>query len=160
MITVRPTVDSDKEHLLQWFQEDDILKWYPMSNQKEIDDAVRLIWANLSFGVVLTAELDGVPCGIINLYLQAFEKIKHQALFAIIVKSESRGKGVGTALISRMIEIAREKNIELLHLEVYENNPAINLYKRMGFTIYGRQEKFINENGVYSAKILMQKKLC
>jgi putative acetyltransferase len=111
-------------------------------------------------GGVLTALWDGVPCGNATLYLQPYKKLAHQCLFAIIVDEKYRGKGVGRKLMIELME--RAKNIfkiELLHLEVYEGNPAIHLYRDLGFTQYGVQKHFVKDNGVYRAKILMQKKL-
>ncbi|NGX26957.1 MAG: hypothetical protein K940chlam6_00884, partial [Chlamydiae bacterium] len=48
---------------------------------------------------------------------------------------------------------------EMLHLEVYETNPAINLYRRLGFTEFGIQKKFIKEDGRYMGKIFMERPL-
>ena len=49
--------------------------------------------------------------------------------------------------------------IEILHLEVYQGNPAIRLYERLGFKEFGRQPKFIKIGGEYLDKIMMQKEL-
>ena len=71
-----------------------------------------------------------------------------------------RGKGVGKALVEQLMKHAKEKfKIEILHLEVYEGNPAKRLYERLGFTPFGCQTRFIKEDGKYIAKIFMQKKL-
>ncbi len=156
-IEIRPTEDSDKEPLFSWFHDEGMLQWYPMSTDRELEDAIRQIWNNIPLGVVLTATLDGEPVGIANLYLQGFKKISHQSLFAIIVKKECQGQGIGTALLENLIQIAIKKGIELLHLEVYEGNPAIRLYERLGFEKYGVEKKFIKDNGKYYSKILMQK---
>ena len=57
-------------------------------------------------------------------------------------------------------KLAKEEfHIELLHLEVYEGNPAIRLYERFGFVKYGEHPHFIKEEGRYLSKILMQKLL-
>lgn len=158
-IEIRPTEDADRAHLFSWFQEPGILKWFPMSTEREIEDAIRIIWLNKAQGASLTAVVDEAPCGIANLYLQSFEKIAHQTLFALIVKKEVRGKGIGTALMQELIALAKKKGIELLHLEVYEKNPAISLYERLGFTKYGYEKHFIKEEGNYYGKIMMQKEL-
>jgi len=57
--------------------------------------------------------------------------------------------------------LAKERfKIEFLHLEVYEGNPAIRLYQRLGFEQYGFQRQFVkDEDGKYLGKILMQKYL-
>ena len=69
-------------------------------------------------------------------------------------------RGAGTILLNAQMKNAREKfDIEILHLEVYEGNPARRLYKRLGFTKFGEQRHFIKEDGHYRAKVYMQKEL-
>lgn len=156
-LEIRFTNDSDREALFSWFHQEGMLRWYPMSTDWELEDAIKQIWQNIPHGVVITATLDEEPVGIANLYLQSFQKISHQSLFAIIVKKDCQGKGIGTALLTELIEIAKRKEIELLHLEVYEGNPAIRLYERLGFERFGEEKNFIKEDGKYFSKILMQK---
>lgn len=110
-------------------------------------------------GAVLTAVWDGVPCGVANLYLHPYKKLSHQSLFAIIVDEKHRGKGVGKKLLQSLIILAKEKGVELLHLEVYEHNPAAHLYRKLGFKEYGIQRHFIKDGGKYLAKIMMQMRL-
>lgn len=159
-LEIRLTKPEDAPHLQQWLSDPKILRWFPMINEREIQDAVR-IWIGYSrFGSALTAEWNGIPCAMANLYIQPYKKMSHQCLFSIIVEEQRRGKGVGKILLENLMKLAKEKfNIELLHLEVYEGNPAQNLYKRLGFKEFGRQERFIKENGTYLTKICMQKEL-
>ena len=78
------------------------------------------------------------PCGMANLYIQPYRKLAHTCLFAIIVKEDMRGKGIGKAMLDYVMEHAKTRfNIEILHLEVYEGNPAKRLYERAGFTEFG-----------------------
>ena len=159
-VTVRMAQDMDYNHLVQWLSEPEILKWFPLNDKREIDDAARIWMSYIQQNAVLTAEVDGSPCGTANLYIQPFKKLAHQCLFAIIVDGKHRGKGVGTVLLENLIDLARNRcGIEILHLEVYEGNPAIRLYERFGFSEYGRQNHFVKEDGMYRAKILMQKRL-
>jgi putative acetyltransferase len=95
-----------------------------------------------------------------TLYIQGYEKLKHTCLFSIIVQKDKRGCGIGRVLMERLIELAQQKfKIEILHLEVYEGNPAYKMYEQLGFVQFGRHEKFIKEKGEYLAKIFMQKKI-
>lgn len=159
-LTIRPTELSDAPYLAQWLSDEDILRWFPMCDAREIEDAVR-IWVGYSrMGAGLTALWKGEPCGMANLYIQPYKKLAHTCLFSIIVKKELRGQGVGRFLLSHLIDLARSQfHIETLHLEVYEGNPAQYLYEKMGFVPFGRQSHFIKEQEGYSAKILMEKKL-
>lgn len=159
-IRVRLSKEEEAPLVAQWIAEPDVLRWFPMHDQREIDDAVR-IWAGYTrMQASFTADYEGVPAGMAVLYLQTFKRLAHQSLFAIIVDAKYRNLGIGKALIEHFEKAARDQfNIEILHLEVYEGNPAIHLYERMGFKEYGRHPRFIKDNGKYIGKILMQKKL-
>ena len=159
-IKIRFSVEKDESYLIDWLSEPGILKWFPMCDLREIKDAAR-IW--ISFAkekAVLTATLDDIPVGIANLYLNPMKKLAHQSLFAIIVDPKHRNKKIGTRLLIELEKLAKERfKIEVMHLEVYEENPAISLYERFGYKHYGIQKRFIKEKDRYRGKIFMQKEL-
>ena len=103
---------------------------------------------------------NGEPCGSAVLNLQAFQKLAHTCLLTILVEESRRGIGVGTALLSDLIDLAKDTfHIEVLHLEVYEDNPALGLYEKMGFKPFGEHKNFTRETDRYRSKIFMQKLL-
>lgn len=157
-IQIRYTELSDAKHLKEWLLEPGVLRWFPMLRDIEIDDAVAR-WVGFSkVRSSLTVEIDGVPCGLASLYIQHYWKLEHQCEFGIIVGNGQRGKGVGSKLLDALMHLAKENfHIELLHLQVYEGNPAINLYKRFGFREFGRQTHWIKENGEYLGRIFMER---
>ncbi len=76
------------------------------------------------------AEENGKIKGYILMHL--FEEGLH--IINIAVRKEARRKGIGTMMLKKAVNIAEEKNIPLLVLEVRESNiQAINLYKKFGF---------------------------
>ncbi len=157
-LTIRFTEESDQEYLKQWLNNEYVLRWFPLVDEREIDDAVRIWIGYAKQKASLTALWNGVPCGSAVLNLQPFEKLKHTCLLTILVEEDKRGKGVGTALLSALEKLAKESfQIEVLHLEVYEDNPAMRLYLRMGFTIFGEQKRFAKEEDRYRSKTFMQK---
>jgi putative acetyltransferase len=159
-ISIRPADESDQKYLVEWLLQPGVLDGFPLSDIREIEDAARIWISYAKQMAVLTALWDGVPCGIANLYLQPYKKLAHQCLFAIIVDEKYRGKGVGTILMNELVALAKNSfKIEILHLEVYEGNPARRLYERMGFIQYGLQRRFVKDEGKYIAKVLMQKYL-
>jgi len=160
-IEIKESKPEDMKYIRKWLSDPETLKWYPMCNDREIEDAA-IFWISfVKYGAVLTAYYNNEAAGIVNLYLQPYQKFSHQCLLAIIVKNEFRGKGIGTKLIQEIEKRAKEKfNIKFLHLEVYENNPAVRLYERQGFVEYGEHKHFIkNLDGSYQSKKLMQKQL-
>lgn len=150
---------SDGKYLKQWLLDPTVARWFPMCDEVEIDDAVAR-WIGFSrYKCSLTAVINNVPCGISTLYLQPYRKLAHQCEFGIIVAPDMRGKGVGTSLINNLIHLAKENfNVELLHLQVYAENPAIRLYQRMGFREFGRQTHWIKENeDFYVGRVFMER---
>ncbi len=160
MIDIRPAMVEEGSYLTKWLADPAILRWFPMADAREIEDAVKIWMSYTRFQACFTALVDNTPAGMSTLYIQPYEKFAHQCLFAIIVDEKFRNQGIGTALLEHMCLQARDKfKIEILHLEVYEGNPAIHLYERMGFKEFGRHPRFIKLNGEYLDKIMMQKEL-
>ena len=159
-IQFRRCQPEDGIPLKEWLDHPDILRYFPMDNTFEVDDAVR-IWLSYSqLNAALSCEVDGQLAGMVVYYLQALTKLKHHCLFAIINSPDFRGKGVGTRFLEEIIRHAKEElHLEKLHLEVYEGNAAQKLYERFGFVEYGRHEKFLKKGNEYITKIVMEKEL-
>ncbi|MES2273925.1 MAG: GNAT family N-acetyltransferase [Chlamydiota bacterium] len=157
-LKIRFGEEGDQVYLIEWLLQPGVLEGFPLTDLREIEDAARIMLSYSKQHAVLTALWDGVPCGLANLYLQPYQKLAHQCLFAIIVDEKYRGKGIGTRLMEELMALAKERfNLEFIHLEVYQGNPAINLYRRLGFEEYGLQRRFMKDPGGYKDKILMQK---
>jgi RimJ/RimL family protein N-acetyltransferase len=158
-LDIRYTEATDAPHLKEWLSDPAVNTWFPMDDTPEIDDAVAR-WISFSrYRCSLTAVMDGVPCGIVTLYLQPYRKLAHQCEFGIIVAPAYRNRGIGSDLLKNLIHLAKEFfHIELLHLQVYAKNPAIRLYKRFGFVEFGNQTHWIKErDGTYTGRIFMEK---
>ncbi|AKM07593.1 GNAT family N-acetyltransferase [Pelagerythrobacter marensis] len=65
-----------------------------------------------------------------------------EELLLIAVRPESRGCGIGAALLARALEAARARGAERMFLEMRDNNPALALYSRMGFEPIGRRKAY------------------
>lgn len=156
-VHIRVSREADHSYLMSWLLETEALRWFPMTDEKEVEEAVRHWLSYRAVGACITAEIDGIPCGSATLYLHAYKKLKHQVLFSIVVDQKFRGKGVGKALIQNLEKLAKDFGIEIFHLEVYAGNPAMHLYKKLGFVEFGKHPKFVKEKNQYYDKILMQK---
>lgn len=157
-VHVRYTEESDAKYLKEWLMEPGILRWFPMYDEVEIDDAV-MRWIGFHrYKCSLTAVKNGIPCGLTTLYLQPYRKLAHQCEFGIIVGSGFRGAGIGGLLLNNLMHLAKENfRVELLHLQVYAENPAMRLYRRFGFREFGRQTHWIKDDGVYVGRVFMER---
>ncbi len=106
------------------------------------------------------AEIDGKVVGNIGFHHSQNPRTAHTASFGIGVHDQFHGLGVGSALIRTVTELADKwLNIRRIQIEVNaDNEAAIGLYKKHGFTIEGeavdrsfRDGEFINT--YYMARI-------
>lgn len=158
-LEIRYTEPGDAPYLKKWLMEQGVKRWFPMYDEVEIDDAVARWIAFARYKCSLTSVKNGVPCGIATLYLQPYRKLAHQCEFGVIIGDGYRGQGVGTDLLTNLMHLAKTRfRIELLHLQVYSENPAIHLYKRLGFVEFGYQARWIKEdNNEYTGRTFMEK---
>jgi RimJ/RimL family protein N-acetyltransferase len=158
-LEIRYTIPEDETHLMKWFKEQSVLRWFPMQYENEILDSVKRWISFYRWKCSLTATLDGVPCGIVTLWIQPYRKIAHQCQFGILVSEEFRGLGIGSALLKNIMNLAKSNfKVELVHLEVYDENPAYSLYERFGFKKFGYQERWIKEaDGKYRGRTFMER---
>jgi len=157
-LDIRYTVPKDLPFLENWLKEPGILRWFPMKYPKEVDDSIQRWIGFHKYKCSLTATLKGTPCGIATLWLQPYKKVSHQCQFGILVDQNYRGNNIGSCLLKNLMHLASSYfKIELLHLEVYEGNPAYRLYKRFNFKEFGRQSHWIKDEGEYVARIFMER---
>jgi len=57
------------------------------------------------------------------------------------VVDDARGRGIGTALLTRISELAKEADFEALSLSVEADSEAVALYERHGFVVLGKSEQ-------------------
>lgn len=63
---------------------------------------------------------------------------------AISVKKEHRGKGIGSRLISTILQRLHDEGINSVSLSVQKANPAVHLYCRFGFmTLHETEEEYV-----------------
>ncbi len=90
--------------------------------------------------------------GVVGLFREPREKLRHKGnIWGMYVPSEEQGKGIGKALLSRAIDLARQiPGLEQLHLAVVtRNRRARGLYASLGFETYGVEPRALLVNGEY-----------
>jgi len=78
-------------------------------------------------------------------------RMRHAAGIGMAVRDDWQGKGVGTALMEAVLDLADNwLNLTRIELHVYvDNAPAIALYEKFGFEIEGTHERFAFKDGQY-----------
>lgn len=93
--------------------------------------------------IYLTASCSGRVCGIAGMYLVAGEG----QITNIAVLDEYRGRHIGKALTSKLVEEGRQKGADVFTLEVASKNTvAIGLYMSLGFKEFGRRRRFYKDD--------------
>lgn len=92
-----------------------------------------------SYATYICAFLNGEMCGIASMYAIAGEA----EIMNVAVLPEYRRNGVADALMEKLFSVAREKECEIITLEVADGNSgAISLYKKHNFVVSGRRVGF------------------
>jgi ribosomal protein S18 acetylase RimI-like enzyme len=126
--------------------------------------AARLAQSNGGEDVVFGAfgEEDGGLIGLAGLGRQTGRKTRHRAhVWGMYVAPQARGRGVGRALMDRLIAHARSlPGVERLTLGVEPTNaPARTLYHTLGFVTYGMEPQAYSLDGQYWDSELMSLRL-
>ena len=76
-----------------------------------------------------------------------------EELLLIAVKPDARGRGVGNALLQKVIHAAEMRGVRKLFLEMRDKNPAQRLYLHHDFQPVGRRINYYRsgKNGPYDA---------
>jgi RimJ/RimL family protein N-acetyltransferase len=108
--------------------------------------------------IILVAELAGAIVGMLGFENSSRNRLAHRGTAHMSVLPEHRRKGIAAALLKSLIEWAQKNPvIEKLKLAVFATNqPAVSLYRKMGFAEEGRRMKEIKiAEGKYVDEILM-----
>jgi acetyltransferase len=95
--------------------------------------AARLSQLDYDRELALLAELDGRALGVAHFFA---DPDNLRAEYAIAVRSDWKGRGVGYLLMTRLIGIAWERGIgELVGEVLHENEPMLQMCRELGFSI-------------------------
>ncbi len=125
-----------------------------------IDAEERWIESHLSNPnhILLIAEINSNIVGLLDFSNGRRQRIAHTGEFGMSVEKSARDQGIGSLLLQVLIEWATSHEvIEKLGLTVHANNErAIALYKKMGFTIEGvRKQDLKYRNDQYVDTVIM-----
>jgi [ribosomal protein S18]-alanine N-acetyltransferase len=95
------------------------------------------------FGIPLVAQ---APDGSIAGYLCLKLVLDEAEILDVAVAPAKRGSGIGRTLVEHAVSLCRGRQVALLGLEVrVGNQPAIALYRRLGFRESGRRKRYYED---------------
>ena len=106
----------------------------------------------------LVASVEGEVIGHLGLHTNPTRpRRQHVGDIGMAVRDDWHGKGVGSALMQATVDLAdRWLNLTRLELDVFtDNEPAIRLYKKFGFTTEGTMVQFAFRDGQFVDVYLM-----
>ena len=113
-------------------------------------------------GLMLLAEVDGRHAG--TAFFDAVgqrNRASHRCSVGVTLYKAFWCQGVGTALMSEILTVAKATGYEQAELEVVSTNaPALGLYKKLGFVTTGTIPRALKyKDGTYADFLLMVKQL-
>lgn len=128
----------------------------------EVDSARPLTYFADGLGrdAIFSAWRENDLLGIAGYHREETPKQRHKGLlWTMYVRKEARGSGAADMLVDAVVKHARHE-VEILLLAVgVHNEPAQRLYRRHGFTEYGREERALKVGEIYYDEIMMRLKL-
>jgi RimJ/RimL family protein N-acetyltransferase len=160
-VTLRPVADGDLDVLFRIAAELDTWEERtpsppaPLSRARFDERFAASERDGSSRDVRLIVDVDGEAVGSASLF--DFDDLARHAELGISLVPEARGKGIGTAATSQMVEFGFvRRNLRRIHLEAIESNRAgVRAYEKAGFVVEGRLREHAWVRGRYEAIVLM-----
>ncbi|MFK7937378.1 MAG: N-acetyltransferase family protein [Saprospiraceae bacterium] len=163
LITIREAVTADAVALrtlkLSYVRGTTTIPMY--ADEYKNDDAAEAVmiaeYQQSSNRLILLAEFDGQLIGNIDLTGHQRRKLAHTGMIGMGIHNDWQGRGIGSMLLQAALEWAVDSPLKIVWLEVYATNLAgRSIYEKCGFQTIGTMPNFINENGQFIDKIVMQ----
>ncbi len=105
----------------------------------------------------LVAELDRRVVGTLGLHVETSPRRRHCGSVGMAVHDDFQGRGVGSALVAAMIDLADNwLGLRRLELTVFvDNAAAIHLYEKFGFVAEGTARAFALRGGEFVDALFM-----
>lgn len=157
-VTVRSLTLEDKERLVEMFasMSDEALKWGLPPYTRETVERWMSRMQNL---IPLVAERNNRIVGYASISELTHSRRKGVGDIVIYLHQDFHNTGLGTAMLTRLIELAKKKGMHRLGLHVIADNKiAVHLYEKLGFKVEGvMKESYLGADGKYHDEMVMGK---
>jgi len=131
----------------------------PSERIKQSEARIANMEENVHSFVAVSQDNDGneIIIGNAGLYVFANPRKRHSAGIGISVHKDFQGMGIGTKLMQSLLDIA-DNWLMLIRVELSvfaDNEKAIALYEKFGFSVEGTMKKAGIRNGAYVDEFIM-----
>ena len=166
ILVIRPVDLEDARSIINLHKIIDAESDFMLFGKDERNTSVQSIrksmgeWKKTKNSGMFVGILNGEFAGFLLLLGGLSPRTHHRASLVIGVQKEFHGKGVGTSLMMKAESWAQDVFITRLELTVVEKNePAISLYKKMGYTVEGTRSNALFIDEEYVDELYMGKNL-
>jgi len=147
---------EDKEKLIEMYESlsNEAVRWGMPPYTRELIER----WlSNLQNLIVLVALYGDKIVGHAQIYKLPHSRRKGTGDLVIYLHQDFHNVGMGTAMLTGLIELARGEGLHRIGLSVIvDNKRAINLYGKFGFKIEGvMKDAYFGEDGKYHDELVM-----
>jgi putative acetyltransferase len=169
MLLKTVTLKDGREVLIRKFQIDDKEKFIEMYENLPAEavrwgmppytrERLEKGWlSNLQNLISVVAFYNDKIVGHAQIFKFPHPRLKATGDLIIYLHQDFHSVGLGTAMLSKLIELAMKEGLHRIGLTIVaDNKPAINLYKKFGFKIEGvKRDAYFGEDGKYCDEMLM-----
>ena len=160
-MNIRPATESDISAITAIYN-DVIATSNAVYRNATVDETERLSWFRQrisdGFPIIVVEESGQVIAYGLYGPFRAFEGYAHTVEHTIHVDANHRGRGLGKALLTELIELARKDGRHVMVGGIdSENIASIELHKNFGFSETARMPEIAKKNGQLLTLVLMQK---
>ena len=154
-VVFRPEHPGDTEMLwemLSTLSKESISNLLPPFTRERVESWIRDINYNKVLAIVafITDKNKQRIMGSVSLKFNPQEALKHRAELGLTVHNDYQHRGIGTAMLQHILDVARMKKLSKIYLHVSKDNDrVIHVYNKAGFNIEGKLCKESCINGKY-----------
>jgi RimJ/RimL family protein N-acetyltransferase len=155
-VLIREFRMEDKEKLIEMYESlsNEAVRWGMPPYNKEVIER----WlSNLQNLIVLVALYNDKIVGHAQIYKLPHSRRKGTGDLVIYLHQDFHNVGMGTAMLTELIELAKGEGLRRIGLSVIvDNKRAINLYRKFGFKIEGiMKDAYFGEDEKYHDELVM-----
>ena len=156
-VKIRMFQPQDKDKLIEMYESlsSEAVRWgMPPYKRERLEEG----WfRNLQNITAIVAFYDDKIVGHAQIFKFSHSRRKGTADLATYIHQDFQGVGLGTAMLRKLIELAKKEGLHRIGLQVVADNKlAIHLYQKMGFKVEGvMKDAYFGEDGKYRDMLVM-----